>query len=156
MALPAFVGRNGQLASSALAVARGTETGLSEERGASSAGRFGADLFGGASIVETFGLSHAAGGSRDRYERQDLWDLPRRVGTRRRLSTSPVVETRQARRAAHPRYPRGWITNLRSPANAGDHPNRARGAAEAGECLQSRERQSEVQVGPGEAVAAPG
>ena len=33
MALPAFVGSNGQLASSAIAVARGTETGRSEVRG---------------------------------------------------------------------------------------------------------------------------
>ena len=77
---------------------------------ASSAGCFGADLFDDALIAETFILFDAAGCSRPRYERENLLASPRRVGTRRRLSTSPGVETRQARSAAHPRQPRGWIT----------------------------------------------
>ncbi len=72
--------------------------------------------------------------SRHRLERDHGRDSSRRVGTRERLSTSTVGTAPWSCKRCPWAKVRRWDNELRSPANAGDHLSRARGAAAAGEC----------------------
>ncbi len=80
------------------------------------------------------------GVSRHRLERDDGWGLSKRMGTRERLSTSTAGTALWSWKRCPWAKVRRWDNESRSPANAGDHLSRARGATAAGECRRQSGR----------------